>query len=304
MKRLALVALALAACGHDGHENPPPEKSAELGGTLVARVGGDAIPASLVASVAKAQGIEPRAAMQALVQDALAAEGARGAGYADDPDVRWAIVSARARLVAERLRKDALAKGAPTDAEVDELTARHWRQVDAPEAVRVIHAVVLYPRTRSPENDQRAHAVYDQLVAAEEGAKDADDFAARASAVPHDKVRVTVERLSALARDGRAVEGEGAYDPGFSAAAFGIDKPGRTARVETSYGWHLIMLVDRVPAHTVPFEERRAMFAEEAQARRAHTAYEALLQELRARHPVEVSTAAESLMSSVVVAAP
>ncbi len=298
MKRVMWVAAVLAACGHDA---PPTQNAASLGGEIVARVGDETIPASLVARVAAAENTDPRTAATKLIEDALAAQGARAAGYDTGPDVKWPIVSARARYVVDRIRVDALAKGPPTNAEVDELTLRHWQTIDLPERVRVIHAVVLFPKKRSPENEQRGKDDYDALRKALDGAPDPEEFEKRVKAVPQGGSQITVERLPAFVADGRIAEGNGSLETSFARTAFSISKPGGQARAETTYGWHVVQLIERLPPYTVPFEERRSQFAEETQAMRARKAYEALLARLRAAHPVEISTAAENLMKSLSV---
>jgi hypothetical protein len=252
--------------------------------------------------VARARGISPRAATEELIADALAAAGARGAGYDADTEVALALESARARQVANRIRAAAVARGAPTDAEVAEITARHWQAFDLPERVRVVHAVVQYPRKRSPEADGRARAVFEAIARAVAGAPDAATFEERAKAVPHEKVEVVVQPLPAFVADGRSAEGEGAFDPDFVKAAFTLTKPGRQVEVETRFGWHVIQLVERLPPKTTPLEERRATFTDEAITDRARKEYEAVLGSLRGRYPVEVSPAAENLMKSLSVA--
>jgi hypothetical protein len=291
--------LFIGACGQSA---PPAPTQGSLGADVVARVGDETIPRELVASVAAARGITARAALEDLLADALLAAGAQGAGAETKPEVAWAIETARARQVTNRVRASAVALGKPTDEEVAELTARNWQAFDLPERVRVIHAVVRYPTNRSPQADARAHAVFVAMAQAVAGAPDAATFEERAKAVPHEKVSVVVESLPALAADGRSTEGERGFDPTFAAAAFSLTKPGAQAKVESPYGWHVIFLVERLPPKSVPFEERRVAFAEEALQMRARKEYDALLRELRARYPVEVSSAAENLMKPLSLA--
>ena len=267
-----------------------------MGGEVVARVGGETIDRELVQEVAAAQRLSPRAAADMLIADALAAAGAREVGADKDPEVAWAIEAARARQVANRIRAAAVAKGGASDAEVVELTARHWQELDLPERVRVVHAVVRYPASRSAEADARAKTVFEAIVRAVQGASDANAFQERAKEVPHPGVTVAVEALPSFVADGRAAEGNGQFDEAFVAAAFRLRVPGAQTQVETRFGWHVLQLVERLAPKAVPFEERRAMFAEEAVALRARKDYDALLAALRQKYPVEVSGAADNLM--------
>ena len=298
--QLAWLVLALvAACGHDAP--PPKEQTAELGAGTVARVGSVAIPASLVADVVRVRALSPRAALDGLVDDALAAEGAHAVGLDAAPGARWPGVAAQARLVATRIQKDARANGPPTDAEIAERTALHWRKLDVPEGVRVVHVVVLYRgKKASPENIAAARATLDTVSAAVAHAATAADFESLARAVPVDqKTQLKVESLS-FTVDGRSLDSQNVtIEQPFVAVAVALHSPGDRGRAETSYGQHLIQLVARLPEQRVPLAERRVLLEAEALATRAHKAYEATLQELRARYPVQVSTAADALMQTV-----
>ena len=117
-------------------------------------------------------------------------------------------------------------------------------------------------------------------------------------AVPHDGVEARVERLPGFAHDGRIVEGGGAMDTTFAAAAHQLTESSPTSSVvETSFGWHVIRLGARLPAHVVPLEERRELFDEETRAVRAKRAFDGLMATLRARRTVEVQPEAETWMA-------
>ncbi len=301
MRRLAWL-LVLAACGHDAP--PPKEHAAELGGGVVARVGSEPILASLVGDVARAQGIAPRAAMDGLVDETLAAQGGLAAGIDGEPSVGWPIVAAKARATAAHLRDDSAGQGPPTDAEIAELTARHWRQLDLPEGIRVVHAIALYASKRSPENDAAVKLTADRLAAAVARATTQAEFESLAGAVtPDGKVKTKVEAL-VFAVDGRSLETNGEIQASFVSAAAALHTPGAKARAESSYGLHVIQLIERLPEHRLPLEERRSLLAAEALSFRGRKAYEATLADLRKRYPVQISTAADALMQTVTLAQP
>lgn len=306
---LAFGSSAAAGCGHgaDGGSSHPPEpvvaaQHGAIGGDVVARVGHEAIPASLVAGVARARRVPPDAAARALVDDALAAEGARAKNLDAEPAVHRDVVALEARLVAERLRDQARAAGPPTDDEVRELTRRHWEKVDVGEQVQAVHAVVLHPKDAARDAD--AKAVAEQIASAVAGATSTEDFEKRARAVPAAGFDVRVERLPPFVEDGSVADGSGSrMDAAFAKATFALRRaPGETTRepVSSSFGWHVIRVVAALPPVHLPLEERRHLFAEEAQAMRTRRAYDALLAGLRARIPIEVASDAETLMAAAV----
>lgn len=282
----------------------PAEAHVTLGADLVARVGDETLPASLVAAVAAANKETPQEAVKRLVEDALAAQEARARGLDTTFAGKRDLVALHARLVAERLRADALAKGAPTDEEVAELSKVHAREVDVPESVLTIHAIVTRGKEASPVGVAAARAIAAELERSVAHATSADDFEARARAVSHPGLELKTERLPGFASTGELIDAQGSMDPTFASAAFALPTPGATSHVvETPFGWHVIRLLERLPAKHVPFEERRALFADEVIAGRARRAYDPLLAKLRQSTAVEIHEDADQLMAPLLRAA-
>lgn len=300
---LALVLVATVGCGAKKEQGaaPRPQEAAALGGAVAARVESTVIPLELVARVAAASSITPAEAADRLIDDAAAAEIARRRGLDRQLPASWQLEAARGRFASQRLLADARRAGPPTDAEVASLSEVHWAEVDRPPAVRVIHAIVLRPK--EPTGIAAAKAKAASLLEAVKAAPDASEFEAQAKAFfareGLDKGG-TVEQLPPFTATGLVLSG-GAMEEGFARAAFAVPAENGTSPViETSFGWHVIRLLERIPEHRMPLEMRRIAFAEEVISIRARARLEARIGELRAAHPVTIAGAADALMQSAV----
>jgi parvulin-like peptidyl-prolyl isomerase len=303
--RLLAALLAVAACDRAPTRPLAVEvRHASLGAGIAARVGVLDVPTSLVADVARAARSEPRVALERLVDDALAAQGAEAAGESRAPATSWALESVVATSTTEHVRVAAAAAGPPSDAEVKKLSEVYWRDVDLPEQVRVIHAVVLRPKDAAQLDAARALAT--RLTATLAGATSDDDFEARAKGFPAAPFKIVVEHLPSFVLDGRIAEGEPRLlDTGFARGAFALQKPTDTSGVvESTSGFHVIRLIERRPPKVVPFEERRARFAAEIYAGRSRDALESLLDARRTRTPVEIQLGADARMEAAASSAP
>lgn len=300
MKRaLAACALLLSCSERATVTERPSDTQAALGGSVAARVGGEALPLSLVEAVANAQHLTAKDAARRIIDDEIAANRAKNRGLDQRPPTSWNLTATRARILADRLRAEAVKAGPPSDAEVARLSEAHWSEVDRPPTVHVVHAIARRPKKDELAAD--AKKVAEAILAATKDATTAADFEAKAKAVAHSKdIETRVEDLPAFTKEGWIPDG-GGMDAKFAAAAYALPAPGAmtSGLVETQYGWHVIRLVERLPERRMPMEDRRKAFAEEVLAMRGHDAVAVVLKERSAKTQVEVSPAAESLMQSV-----
>lgn len=307
----SVVALTLAAlvssCSDDKTTAPSPrDQQADLGGDVIARISAngasDVVPKSIVPKVATELKLEPGEAARRLVDDAVASVAARERGLDAQQPTRWRLRSARGRFTVDRIRTQSRAAGPPTDEEINELTVRHWREVDRPESARTDTVVVMRASPPNAEIDARAKALAKELHALVLGATSRDDFLEKAKAFPHPKeVKIQVDQLPAITDDGYSIEGSDHFDEAFAKAANALTKPGDMSPiVETkAFGWHIIRLVEKVPEQRMPLDARRIAFAEEAYSLRARKALAGVLGPLRQTNPVTLEPSAEALMRSV-----
>jgi len=268
-------------------------------------VGSMAIAADRVQAVATAQGVTAPEAIAREVRDALLANGALARGYDEAPVVRAAV---RGRLSRARLRElAAKSQSEPDDDEVEEATARHFVELDRPEAFRVIHAVVRVPEGAAPSTRSRARALAERIDERVAKAATADDFRREAESVgDRGDLELVVETLKPVATDGRVVDPEHPTSPPeryaipFARAASRLSEPGqKSGVVSTEFGFHVLMLLDKTPAHVVPLQERRIALRTEIISERAKRARNQLVAELRAAFPPTVERSAAVLLGTL-----
>jgi len=304
----AVTGLALLAAGFPGCHRGAPENTtahAKIGGEVVARVGDVDLPASLVRDVATARGTAPAAALALLIDDVVAAKYAAAHGLDRTAAVNVAVTSVRGRATIDHV-KAAARQEPPTDDEVRALTELHWVEVDAPETIVAVHAIALRPKKADPRLEAAAKAVAANIATAVASAVDAADFEAKANAVPHPEVEVVVQPLEPFAADGRvAVAGsQDRIDTQFAAAAAALPAPGATTGVvESSFGWHVIRLIEKRPPRVIAFEERRRMFSQEVYLRRTHDSLDFLERTMMEREPVTRANGLEEILAEALPAA-
>lgn len=265
----------------------------------MARVESEAVSSSAVALIAERQLLEPRAALSRALTSALFA----AAGRASLPGhVRSSIErAAAARSVLEGIGADSLAAGPPTAAEISELQRERWAELERPEAVRTVHAVVV---SKDPQRGAAAQALAAKVASAVKAATSPDEFISLAKAVPAEGLEVTAEALPPLTGDGRAFErtekgfvgSPSGFDPDFCRAANALQQPAELSPiVKTRFGYHVIRLVERIPASNVPQPELLVLFGPELQTRRSVRLRRELLEKLRSESAIQVDRAVDEL---------
>lgn len=279
-----------AACRHA--PTPVRRETRTLPEGVVARVGPTDIAQQTVERIASAQQLSAGKALDKAVPDALFA---LEASLRLPSEVRAANErAALARALLETLERAAEDRGPASETEIQGITAERWVDFDRPVSVRVSHAVALRPKSGDPN---RARAVAEAIQQAVRGIREQEAFLRAARAVPAGDVQVRAERLPYLTPDGRGISTErdrprspaGGFDLEFSQAANQLRAPGdQSPIVETRFGYHVILLEDRLPERRVPERDRRQALFPEVLSRRADSLRRELVSELKATTPVEV----------------
>lgn len=296
----ALLLFCCAAC--HGREPEPRETKATLSHGVMAEVGADAIALETVVRVAHAQHVDLAVARERAIRDALFAAAARD--RMPQMTANGVVSAALARALLEDLAERARASGPPTDDEVAAISRERWYEFDRPETVRVTHVVV---RVKDVAQRAAARALAERIQDAVRNVHEADGFRKRAREVPADGFEVIVERLPPTTADGRTFDPDHRLPPGaappqleesFARAAHAIGQTGsQSPIVETSYGYHVILLEERLPERIVPLEQRRIALENEIWSRRAAAAERELLDRLQQTARIEVDRAFEDLTS-------
>lgn len=265
----------------------------------VVTIGQSKIDGATIAAVAAAKKSSQKEAVDALVFDALLAEEAEQRGLPAQQPTAWTIRAAKARSTARHLHEQAGADRLPTDEELRALSERYKVEVERPESVVTSHALVSKPKQDAKLEEAKALAA--KLLSAVTGATSDEDFQARAKAVSAAGLEVVVQPLPPFDANGLILGGSGQMDEKFASAAFALTQAGsQSGIVESSFGWHVIRLIERRPAFVMPVEERRNKFAGKAFELRGKALLDERLAALKGSSKPEILPAAEGFMQLVI----
>lgn len=275
------ILLTAIGCGADSTAPSAYDERGtdRLGGEVVATVDGRAITRREVAELARQLGAPAQEALARLEAELLLAAEARrnGIDEADDLRVRQAAVQALLAGIEAEVTPASI-----PDEVVRRLYAEAGEELNRPEQRRASHVLVGITddeATAAPERLGAARALA-LTIRAELAAGTTSLETLRAQGA-RDGFTLTVEELPPYARTGD-------LEPTFLDALFAMPAPDIAPEpVRTSYGWHVIVLEEIVPALTHTVESAAPeLRATEAQRRRFERLQE-LLVELESRFGVE-----------------
>lgn len=254
--------------------------TAEPGDDVVATVEGRPIHASAVALQARAKGSTAGQALDDLiVAELLAGEAARR-GLASSPEVERERKRSQARrLLAEAYEKPVTPSNVPME-ELRRAYRANSNLFDHDELVEVWHILSPAAASATPATKKRAFDAASEVARRAPSVRDAEAFKQLAKPRPG-QAPLKLEHI-VTAKDGWTVKP-------FSRAAFELQRAGDTSPVvETSYGYHVIYLVDRIaPVHR-PLEEVEGMLRGQLFPSFQRREFVHFVDQLAARHQLAV----------------
>ena len=288
VRTMALLLLAFGCSS--GSTKPHPSSVAK---SVVARVGALTIDRAALERAMKANGLSRQAALDALIEDTVVYGDALSHGI--DPTQRQLERANLASAVGFSIRDQARAQGEITDADLEGMSKDRWKEVDVPESVRVVHAVVLRPKKedRFAKAKELASKLHDRVAIA----SSPEEFESLGQSFPAEKgFETRIEKLPPFAPSGAVVDrgSNSSMDEVFSKAAHSLTKAGDTSPViESPFGWHTIRLVERIAGHSMPMNERRVLFSPAVIDWRAARERIAILEKQEAQKKIELAPEAE-----------
>lgn len=267
MSRLAVLAIACAACGDSASDPPELERGPEVsleqtaGELLVARVGGVPIYGDCVAAQATERGLEPAEALEACIDIEVLVAEARRRGLTADPEV---AAAGEREMVRALLDREFYANfNGPEDVPLADVRdiwnkgLRHYFNRSEHRSAFYCRAENPDPKTRKtpPDSDadRRAKKLAAAIWAKVRGRTGLTPAALEAICIAvRDQVggaKVSTDSFRGFPKVGRAV-------PEFALPTFAIPEVGRVAPPSrTPWGYDLILLTEIIEARSIAFED-------------------------------------------------
>lgn len=238
-----LGAVALAGCERDAdHQLAPKDVSGDVA-RPIARVGSRSIGAAEVEALAGAEAINPEAALQQLIDEALLAQEAERLGFTVEREGERKIE----RLMVRSMLHDMERENTPESISEEELREDYALYEDKfriPERRRTWHILV-------KDKGDGAEALAASILRELQRAKDPHTvFERYADGAPGGvDLEVLAEELPPITK-------QAGLEKPYKDAIFSAESEGPLKKlVETSYGWHAIVIAEILPAERLSMAE-------------------------------------------------
>jgi peptidyl-prolyl cis-trans isomerase C len=184
----------------------------------------------------------------------------------------------RANLLISRMLEQELASQLQVKpSEVSDFYEKNPDKFKQPEAVHASHVLIAVPQGATEAAKKVARAKAEEVL---RKARSGEDFAALARTYSDDASKQHGGDLGFFPR--------GQMVPAFETVAFAL-QPGQTSDiVETPFGFHVIKVIEKRPAQTVPFGEVSARIEQYLQQEKRQEKTKAFVEGLKTRGKVEV----------------
>lgn len=231
-----LGALVITACGRDEARAPVDALDAPVVTNVVARVGKRAIGAADVAARMAAEDLDARTALDRLIDEELLAQEASRLGITEARDEERAVERVMVRAMLHDFERD-LTPESLSDEEVRAEFEAQRENLQVPERRVSWHILVKDP---SEDGERLAESIRAEVLAADDPKTVFRRYASGGDA--ESSIEVIAEELPPITT--RAGIEQPYKDALFAARSIGpLD-----SLVKTSYGWHVIVLTDILPA--------------------------------------------------------
>ncbi len=242
-------AAAFVGCTADSQESQIDQRDIPVVADVVARVGGQSIGASEVESRMAAEEVSAEAALEHLIDEALLIQEAERFGFAEDRDGERSVERLMVRTMLHDLEQDNTPESI-SEEEVGEAYALHAKKFQVPERRRSWHILV---EDQSEAAEALAKSILAELQRADDPRAVYDRYA---------KGGPESLTLDVKAEDLPAISKNASIKKPYTKALFAADAEGPLDEaVNTSYGWHAIVLAEILP------EEVRAIDEAEGEVR-------------------------------------
>ncbi|RUM87017.1 MAG: hypothetical protein DSZ24_07170 [Thermodesulfatator sp.] len=220
-----------------------------------------------------------RILLERWVEVNLLALAGKEAGLAKDPQVQAQIEEQVRMILAQNfyLRK-VLAGLKVTDKEAREYYLKHQKAYTQPEQIQARHILIRLPQKASKKEEAQARAKIEKIRKQILAGADFAEMARKYSEDPGTKNRGG--ELGLFTR--------GQMIPEFEKEVFKLKVGELSPPIRTRFGYHLVQVEARVPAHVEPYAKVKEQVKKDLLEKKKAERLSALLAQLRKKYPVEL----------------